>query len=68
MDTYDKIVWDNVRSNALLTAILAYMASEDANFVPRDRRVMPANPQTGEPQDWPSCEDGARVTSETFLP
>ncbi len=28
-DTYDKIIFDEVRNNALLTAILAYMASED---------------------------------------
>lgn len=28
-DTYDKIVFDDVRNNALLAAILAYMASED---------------------------------------
>ena len=28
-DTYDKIVFDDVRNNVILTAILAYMASED---------------------------------------
>ncbi|MEP6614243.1 MAG: M20/M25/M40 family metallo-hydrolase [Mucilaginibacter sp.] len=28
-DTYDKIVFDDLRSNAMLTAIMAYMASED---------------------------------------
>jgi len=28
-DTYDKIVFDDLRNNALLAAILAYMASED---------------------------------------
>ncbi|MFD0749321.1 M20/M25/M40 family metallo-hydrolase [Mucilaginibacter calamicampi] len=28
-DTYDKIVFDDVRNNAILAAILAYMASED---------------------------------------
>jgi carboxypeptidase Q len=28
-DTFDKIVFDDVRNNAMLTAILAYMASED---------------------------------------
>ena len=29
LDTYDKIVFDDVRNNAILTAVLAYMASED---------------------------------------
>ncbi|HVW97242.1 MAG TPA: M20/M25/M40 family metallo-hydrolase [Mucilaginibacter sp.] len=28
-DTYDKVVFDDLRSNAMLAAILAYMASED---------------------------------------
>jgi carboxypeptidase Q len=28
-DTYDKVVFDEVRNNAMLAAILAYMASED---------------------------------------
>ncbi|ULT43164.1 hypothetical protein KRR40_06630 [Niabella defluvii] len=28
-DTYDKIVFDDLRNNAILTAILAYAASED---------------------------------------
>ena len=28
-DTYDKIVFDEVRNNAILAAILVYMASED---------------------------------------
>jgi carboxypeptidase Q len=28
-DTYDKIVFDDVKSNAMLAAIMAYMASED---------------------------------------
>lgn len=53
-DTYDKIVFDDVRSNAILTAILAYMASEDPNTFPRDKAVLPANPRTGEPMSWPT--------------
>lgn len=68
VDTYDKIVFENVQGNAVLTAMLAYMASEDPTFVPRDRRVMPVNPSTGEQRDWPSCSDGARTTMERFLP
>ena len=28
-DTYDKIVFDDLRNNAIVTAILAYMACED---------------------------------------
>jgi hypothetical protein len=36
-DTYDKLVMDDVRSNAVLLAMLAYLAAEDPQRVPRDR-------------------------------
>ena len=53
-DTYDKIVFDDVQSNVILTAILTYMASEDPETFPRDRAVLPLNPRTGELREWPS--------------
>ena len=53
-DTYDKIVFDDVRSNAILTAILTYMASEDPETTSRERRVLPIDPQTGKPRVWPA--------------
>jgi Zn-dependent M28 family amino/carboxypeptidase len=52
-DTYDKIVFDDVKSNAILTAILVYMACEDDAKTPRDRAVLPATSRTGEPGAWP---------------
>lgn len=36
-DTFDKVVFDDIRHNATLTAMLAYMASEDPEKTPRDR-------------------------------
>ena len=36
-DTYDKIVFDDLRANATLTAMLAYLASEDSTMIKRDR-------------------------------
>lgn len=53
-DTYDKIVFDDVRSNAILTAILVYMACEDPAKTSRDKSVLPVNPQTGKPGVWPA--------------
>jgi Zn-dependent M28 family amino/carboxypeptidase len=53
LDTYDKIVFDDVRNNAILTAILAYMASEDPERTSRERAVLPPDPRTGEQQLWP---------------
>lgn len=55
LDTYDKIVFDEVKNNATLTAMLTYMAAEDPEMVPRDRRVMPVNPRTGQQRTWPEC-------------
>ncbi|MEJ7914473.1 MAG: M20/M25/M40 family metallo-hydrolase [Chitinophagaceae bacterium] len=40
-DTYDKIVFDDVRSNVILTAVLAYMASEDPQPASRERITAP---------------------------
>lgn len=53
-DTYDKIVFDDVRDNVILTAILTYMASEDDQTFPRDKAVLPINRRTGEQMAWPS--------------
>lgn len=57
LDTLDKIAFDNVRSNAILIAMLTYMASEDPELVGRERRpVMPVNTRTGQPMTWPQCQ------------
>jgi len=53
-DTYDKIVFDDVRNNAILTAIMAYMASEDPETTSREPSVLPVNPRTGEQRTWPT--------------
>jgi len=53
-DTYDKIVFDDVRSNAILTAILVYMACEDDNKTSNEKSVLPISRRTGEQQNWPT--------------
>jgi hypothetical protein len=53
-DTYDKIIFDDVRNNAILTAILAYMASEDDEKTSREKIVLPMNSRTGEQRTWPT--------------
>jgi len=59
-DTFDKIVFDDLKSNAVLTAMLVYLASEDPQPVSRDRRtVFPVRAAFGPggPQgtSWPTC-------------
>ena len=53
-DTYDKIVFDDVRNNVILTAVLAYMASEDTETTSREQINLPNNRRTGEPETWPT--------------
>ncbi|MGD2153443.1 MAG: M20/M25/M40 family metallo-hydrolase [Gemmatimonadales bacterium] len=59
-DTYDKIVFDDLKENATLAAMLAYAASEDPQRVPRDRAVLPLDPRTGEPREWVRCGTARR--------
>ncbi|GGW21744.1 aminopeptidase [Arenibacter certesii] len=60
LDTYDKVVFDDVRSNAILTAILAYMASEDPNTTSREKIVLPTNFETGIQRSWPEQRSPTR--------
>lgn len=53
-DTYDKIIFDDVRNNAILTAILAYMASEYPEKTSREKAVLPISDRTGEQLEWPT--------------
>ncbi|MEC7262616.1 MAG: M20/M25/M40 family metallo-hydrolase [Bacteroidota bacterium] len=53
-DTYDKIIFDDVRNNAILTAILAYMASEYPEKTDRTKAILPTSDSTGEPAEWPT--------------
>lgn len=53
-DTYDKIVFDDVRNNAILTAILAYKASEDPERTSREKSELPKSMRTGRKMEWPS--------------
>jgi hypothetical protein len=59
-DTYDKIVWDDVRNNAILTAILVYMACEDPQRLPRDKSVLPVSTRSGRPGAWPEPRKATR--------
>jgi carboxypeptidase Q len=59
-DTYDKIIMDDLKNNATLSAMLAYLASEDPERVPRDRALLPPDPRTGEPREWLPCRSARR--------
>jgi len=60
-DTYDKLVFDDLRQNAVLAATLAWAAAQDPDRTPRDRALLPADPATGEPQAWVECRPARRT-------
>jgi hypothetical protein len=68
-DTFDKLVFDDLKSNAVLTAMLVYLASEDTQPVSRERRTVfptrtgfgPGGPQG---TSWPSCTPPPRSTAD----
>ncbi|MDT8346445.1 MAG: M20/M25/M40 family metallo-hydrolase [Flavobacteriaceae bacterium] len=60
LDTYDKIVFDDLRNNVALIAIMAYLASEDPETTSREKAVLPISRRTGEQMTWPTARDGNR--------
>jgi hypothetical protein len=64
LDTYDKVVMDNVRRNAVLTAMLAYLAADEPELIPREQRVLGVDRRTGQTATWPQCTDGDRTGAD----
>ena len=64
LDTFDKLVFDDLRHNAMLIAMLAYQASEDPQRVPRTR-AMPADRRTEVREALPACRPPARSWAES---
>jgi carboxypeptidase Q len=60
-DTYDKLVFDDLMSDVVLTTCLVYQACEDPTFVGRERRIMPNDPRSGKPRPWPAVQDAERA-------
>lgn len=67
-DTFDKVVFDDLKYNATLTAMLVYLASEDPARIPLDRVDLAA--QASQPTGrfggggaWPVCVKAPRQTS-----
>jgi hypothetical protein len=58
-DTYDKLIFDDLRNNAVLTASLVYLASEDPDFVSRRQRTVITG-RGGGPGTWPTCRPAQR--------
>jgi hypothetical protein len=53
LDTWDKLVLDDLRNNATLAAMLAYLASEDPERVGTEQRELDGG-------SWPACGSARR--------
>ncbi len=77
-DTYDKVVFDDLKANATLTAMLAYLAADDPGTITRERVDLAAlaaaaarsranGPGAGRggriPTAWPECQQAPRSTN-----
>jgi hypothetical protein len=65
-DTFDKVVWDDLKHNATLVAMLAYLASEDDSKITRERataeQIAPGRNGAGA-FAWPTCQKAPRKTN-----
>jgi carboxypeptidase Q len=67
LDTWDKLVAEDLRANATLVAMLAYLASEDPQRVSREQRAIVTGgfrAQAGA-RNWPTCTAPARSSGES---
>lgn len=59
-DTADKLVFDDLKENATLAAMLAYMASEDPGRFDRTKANLPGTDFRGNPRTWGDCRPPRR--------
>lgn len=60
LDTYDKLVFDDLKQNVILAATLAYKASEEPTLVNREQMILPAG-RDGRPGQWPQIRQPRRL-------
>lgn len=60
LDTYDKIVFDDLQRSVIVTAVLAYMASEDPENASRERKRLTEKDFRGNLIQWPQVKDATR--------
>jgi len=60
-DTFDKIVFDDLKQNATMAAMLAYAASEDRERTSREQALLTVG-GTNTARPWPTCGTARRST------
>lgn len=59
-DTYDKIVFQEMRMNAEAIALLVYLACEEPSMFSRRKAELPMNIKSGKRAEWPKARDANR--------
>ena len=59
-DTYDKLIFSDLKRNVILIATLAYLASEDDKFTDRTKRDISNIKRNGKPRTWPKIDEPNR--------
>lgn len=65
-DTYDKIVWEEMKKNAVTIATLVYLACEEPEMFSRRKALLPINLKDGERMKWPEPKKSNRDSKEYF--
>jgi carboxypeptidase Q len=60
-DTYDKVVESDLKQNATLVAMMAYLASEDPERMPRELADPLPGGRDGQPGTWRECPKATRA-------
>ena len=63
-DTFDKLIFDDLKNNAVLAASLVYLASEDDERVSRERRTVMGG-RGGRTAQWPTCTPATRSSRDS---
>ncbi len=61
LDTYDKIVWEEVKRNAVTVATLVYLACEEPEMFSRRKAQLLMNAEKGERSKWPEPSEPNRT-------
>lgn len=64
-DTFDKLVFDDMKSNAVLVASLVYLASEDPVRTGRTERTVFPVGRDGRAGSWPTCAPATRRSQDS---
>jgi hypothetical protein len=64
-DTFDKLVFDDLKNNAVLVASLAYLASEDPQRTGHTKRTIFPLGRDGQMGSWPACNPATRKSQDS---